>query len=100
MQIPAGKKVYFSSDNHLGAPTQELSKPREKKFLRWLEHVKEDAAAIFLLGDLFDFWFEYKTVVPKNHIRVLGKLAERSEAGFPLQQKQSKRGDQFVWSFQ
>ena len=84
MQIPAGKKVYFSSDNHLGAPTQELSKPREQKFLRWLEMVKADAAAIFLLGDLFDFWFEYKTVVPKYQVRVLGKLAEIADSGIPI----------------
>jgi UDP-2,3-diacylglucosamine hydrolase len=84
MQIPAGKKIYFSSDNHLGAPTQELSKPREHKFLRWLDHVKQDAAAIFLLGDLFDFWFEYKTVVPKHQVRVLGKLAEIADSGIPI----------------
>ena len=84
MQIPAGKKIYFSSDNHLGAPTREASKPREKKFVRWLDSIKEDAAAIFLLGDLFDFWFEYKTVVPKGHIRVLGKLAEIRDSGIPI----------------
>ncbi len=84
MQIPEGKKIYFSSDNHLGAPTQELSKPRERKFLEWLDKVKEDAAAIFLLGDLFDFWFEYKTVVPKGQVRVLGKLAEIRDSGIPI----------------
>ncbi len=84
MQIPEGKKIYFSSDNHLGAPTQELSKPRERKFLQWLDMVKEDAAAIFLLGDLFDFWFEYKTVVPKGQVRVLGKLAELRDSGIPI----------------
>jgi len=50
MQIPSGKKVYFSSDNHLGAPTQELSRPREKKFVQWLDEVKEDAAAVFFTG--------------------------------------------------
>lgn len=84
MQIPEGKKIYFSSDNHLGAPTQEKSKPREQKFLTWLDHIKEDAAAIFLLGDLFDFWFEYKHVVPKNQVRVLGKLAEIADSGIPI----------------
>ncbi|TXK78953.1 UDP-2,3-diacylglucosamine diphosphatase [Mesonia sp. K4-1] len=84
MQIPPGKKVYFSSDNHLGAPTQELSKPREKKFVQWLDEIKEDAAAIFLLGDLFDFWFEYKHVVPKGFVRVLGKLAEIRDSGIPI----------------
>jgi hypothetical protein len=76
MQIPKGKKIYFSSDNHLGAPTQAESLPREKKFVKWLDEIKEDAAAIFLLGDLFDFWYDYKTVVPKGFVRVLGKLAE------------------------
>ena len=84
MQLPEGKKIYFSSDNHLGAPTPEESLPREKKFVRWLDEVKKDAAAIFLLGDLFDFWFEYKTVVPKGFVRVLGKLAEISDSGIPI----------------
>ena len=84
MQIPAGKKIYFASDNHLGAPTPEQSMPREKKFVRWLDEVKQDAAAIFLLGDLFDFYFEYKTVVPKGFVRVLGKLAEIRDSGIPI----------------
>ena len=76
MNIPKGKKIYFASDNHLGAPTIEASRPREKKFVAWLDSIKQDAAAIFLVGDLFDFWFEYKTVVPKGFTRTLGKLAE------------------------
>lgn len=84
MQIPKGKKIYFSSDNHLGAPSRAESLPREKKFVQWLDTVKKDAAAIFLLGDLFDFWFDYKTVVPKGHVRVLGKLAELSDSGIPI----------------
>lgn len=84
INVTAGKKVYFSSDNHLGAPDFEASKPREKKFVAWLDTVKEDAAAIFLLGDLFDFWFEYKTVVPKGFVRTLGKLAEISDSGIPI----------------
>ena len=84
MQIPKGKKIYFSSDNHLGAPTLEASLPREKKFVKWLDEIKNDAAAIFLLGDLFDFWFEYKTVVPKGFVRTLGKLAEISDSGIPI----------------
>lgn len=84
IHIPEGKKVYFSSDNHLGAPTYEASKPREKKFISWLDCVKTDAAAIFLLGDLFDFWFEYKTVVPKGFVRTLGKLAEIRDSGIPI----------------
>lgn len=84
ISIPKGGKIYFASDNHLGAPTNEDSLPREKKFVAWLETIKQDAAAIFLLGDLFDFWFEYKTVVPKGFTRTLGKLAEISDAGIPI----------------
>ena len=84
MQIPKGKKIYFASDNHLGAPTKEASFPREKKFVAWLDEIKHDAAAIFLLGDLFDFWFEYKTVVPRGFTRTLGKLAEISDSGIPI----------------
>jgi len=84
MQISKGKKIYFASDNHLGAPTAEASRPREKKFVTWLDSIKDDAAAIFLLGDLFDFWFEYKKVVPKGFTRTLGKLAEISDSGIPI----------------
>lgn len=84
MKIPKGKKVYFASDNHLGAPTREKSFPREHKFVKWLDEVKKDAAAIFLLGDLFDFWFEYRTVVPKGFTRTLGKLAEITDSGIPV----------------
>jgi len=84
INIPVGKKVYFASDNHLGAPSMEKSMPREKKFVAWLDIAKRDAAAIFLLGDLFDFWFEYKTVVPKGFTRTLGKLAEITDAGVPV----------------
>ena len=84
IQVSDGKKVYFASDNHLGAPTPEDSLPREKKFVAWLDDAKKDAAAIFLLGDLFDFWMEYKTVVPKGFTRTLGKLAEISDAGIPI----------------
>ena len=78
------KKIYFASDQHLGAPTPEASFPREQRFVAWLDTVKQDAEAIFLLGDLFDFWFEYKTVVPKGFVRVLGKLAEIRDSGIPI----------------
>ena len=78
------KKIYFASDQHLGAPTPQSSLPREKKFVAWLNVIKEDAGAVFLLGDLFDFWFEYKTVVPKGFVRVLGKLAELKDAGIAI----------------
>jgi len=84
IDISTNKKVYFASDQHLGAPTKEKSFPREKKFLRWLNAIEKDAEAIILLGDLFDFWFEYKTVVPKGFVRVLGKLAQLRDDGIPI----------------
>ena len=78
------KKIYFVSDQHFGAPTAQQSKIREQKFVEWLDVIKQDASEVFLLGDLFDFWFEYKTVVPKGFIRVLGKLAEIRDSGIPI----------------
>ena len=84
IELPENKKIYFASDNHLGAPTVAESKPREAKFVQWLDTIKTDAGAIFLLGDLFDFWFEYKMVVPKGFVRTLGKLAELRDSGIPI----------------
>jgi UDP-2,3-diacylglucosamine hydrolase len=84
IQTSGNKKVYFASDQHFGAPTHKASLPREKKFVAWLDDIKKDAEAIFILGDLFDFWFEYKTVVPKGFVRVLGKLAEIRDGGTPI----------------
>jgi UDP-2,3-diacylglucosamine hydrolase len=84
MNIPANKKIYFASDQHFGIPNMEESKLREKKFVHWLDQIKQDAEALFLLGDLFDFWFEYKRVVPKGFVRVLGKLAEIKDSGIPI----------------
>jgi UDP-2,3-diacylglucosamine hydrolase len=78
------KKIYFASDQHLGIPDLKNSQIREKKFVQWLDQIKQDAGAIFLLGDLFDFWFEYKKVVPKGFVRVLGKLAEIRDSGIPI----------------
>ena len=84
MKLKNKKKIYFASDNHLGAPSNDISRVREKKFVNWLDFIKKDASSIFLLGDLFDFWFEYKTVVPKGFTRVLGKLAEISDLGIKI----------------
>ena len=84
MQIPAGKKIYFLSDFHLGAPDYESSLAREKRVVQFLDEIKKDAAVIFILGDLFDFWFEYKKVVPKGFVRILGKLAELTDNGIAI----------------
>ena len=69
------KKIYFASDFHLGVPTYEKSFEREKRIVRWLDEVKQDAQEIYLMGDMFDFWFEYKQFVPKGFVRLLGKIA-------------------------
>jgi len=74
-------KIYFASDFHLGVPTYTESLEREKKIISWLDKIKEDAKSIYLLGDIFDFWFEYKAVIPKGFVRLLGKLAELSDNG-------------------
>lgn len=84
MQLPEGKKVYFLSDFHLGAPNFEKSLEREKIIVSFLEKIRKDAAVIFLVGDMFDFWYEYKRVVPKGYTRLLGKLAEISDSGIQL----------------
>ena len=84
MQVPTGKKIYFLSDFHLGVPDHASSLKREKLIVRFLSEAKEDAAAIFIVGDLFDFWYEYKKVVPKGFVRILGKLAELTDSGIPL----------------
>jgi UDP-2,3-diacylglucosamine hydrolase len=84
MQIPPGKKVYFLSDFHLGAPDAEKSLIREKRVVAFLDEIKKDAAVIFIVGDIFDFWYEYRKVVPKGYVRLLGKLAELTDSGIPI----------------
>ncbi|MFA7686651.1 MAG: UDP-2,3-diacylglucosamine diphosphatase [Moheibacter sp.] len=79
-----GKKIYFASDQHFGAPDDISSLVREKRFVKWLDEIKGDCQDLFLLGDLFDFWFEYKQVVPRGFVRVLGKLAELSDSGIKI----------------
>jgi UDP-2,3-diacylglucosamine hydrolase len=79
-----GKKVYFASDFHLGVPDEETSRKREARIVEWLDFIKKDASVIFLVGDIFDFWFEYKHSVPKGFIRFLGKVAELSDNGISI----------------
>ncbi len=84
MNIAPGKKIYFLSDFHLGVPDYESSLVREKKVVAFLESIRHDAAEIFIVGDMFDFWYEYKTVVPKGYTRLLGKLAAITDSGIPI----------------
>tara|TARA_R110001592_G_scaffold134905_4_gene350796 strand:- start:7048 stop:7806 length:759 start_codon:yes stop_codon:yes gene_type:complete len=78
------KKIYFASDFHLGAPNYKKSLEREKLIVRWLDEIKHDAKEIFLVGDLFDFWFEYKHAIPKGFVRLQGKIAELTDSGIPI----------------
>ncbi|GAB3992250.1 UDP-2,3-diacylglucosamine diphosphatase [Spirosoma daeguense] len=84
ISLTAGQKAYFASDFHLGTPTPEQSRIREQAVVNWLDSVRTDAAVIFLVGDVFDFWFEYKRSIPKGFIRLQGKLAELTDAGLPI----------------
>ncbi len=91
-----GKKWYFASDFHLGIPGYKESREREDRIVRWLEAIKGDAERLFLLGDIFDFWFEYRTAVPKGYIRFLGKLAELSDIGVEITWF---KGNHDMWMF-
>jgi UDP-2,3-diacylglucosamine hydrolase len=90
------QNIYFASDFHFGIPDHDSSLAREKKLVAWLDFVRADAAEIFLMGDLFDFWFEYKTAIPKGYARLLGKLAEITDAGIPVH---LFLGNHDMWAF-
>ncbi len=82
--LEKGKSIYFASDFHLGAPDYNSSRAREEKIVKWLEEIKDSAQEVFILGDVFDFWFEYKYLAPKGFVRFLGKIAELADGGIPV----------------
>ncbi|MGA0558115.1 UDP-2,3-diacylglucosamine diphosphatase [Larkinella sp. VNQ87] len=84
LPLPPNRAVYFASDFHLGMPTPGVSRERERRVIRWLDTVRTDAEAIFLVGDVFDFWFEYREVIPKGFSRLQGKLAELADSGLKI----------------
>ena len=84
IRLSEGKKIYFASDFHLGVPDATASLKREKRIVQWLDSIRPDAHSIYLLGDIFDFWFEYKEAIPRGFIRLQGKLAEICDAGIPI----------------
>tara|TARA_B110000037_G_scaffold220964_1_gene290351 strand:- start:534 stop:1277 length:744 start_codon:yes stop_codon:yes gene_type:complete len=90
-----GQKIYFASDFHLGS-AGDSDHAREKKIVAWLNSIAHDAFEIYLVGDVFDFWFEYRYVVPKGHVRLLGKLAQLSDSGVKLH---IFTGNHDVWMF-
>lgn len=77
-------KIYFASDFHLGIDVKYTSKERELQIVSWLDQIKADAEELYLVGDLFDFWFEYKHAIPKGYVRFLGKLAELKDQGIKV----------------
>jgi len=89
-------RIYFVSDLHLGLHPVENSRQRERKFVQWLDEIKQDAEALYLLGDIFDYWFEYRKVVPRGFVRTLGKLAELSDRGIDIH---FFTGNHDVWVF-
>ncbi len=84
MTLSEDEKIYFASDFHLGTPNHANSLEREKRIISWLDSIQSDAKAIFLLGDQFDFWFEYKHMIPKGFVRFIGKLAELRDKNIPI----------------
>ena len=90
------KKIFFASDFHLGMGTAEESRKREHRILRWLDEIEPEAEALYLLGDLFDYWFEYKRVAPRGYVRFLGKLAQMVDSGIPVH---IFSGNHDVWMF-
>jgi UDP-2,3-diacylglucosamine hydrolase len=90
------KKIYFASDVHLGFPSNTLGLHREKLFVNWLTSIEHDAEMLFLVGDIFDFWYEYKKVVPRGFVRTLGKLAQMADAGIKIH---FFTGNHDVWAF-
>jgi UDP-2,3-diacylglucosamine hydrolase len=90
------EKIYFASDIHLGNRYLPDPSEAEKKLVRWLDSIKNNAAAIYFLGDVFDYWYEYKYVVPRGHVRFLGKLAELSDLGIEIH---LFTGNHDVWMF-
>lgn len=81
---------------HLGAPALTNNAERERLFVRWLDEISDDAAMVFLMGDIFDYWFEYKTVVPRGFVRALGKIAELTDSGIPVH---FFTGNHDIWVF-
>src|SRR5512145_248861 len=94
--LSPGKKAYFASDIHLGLYPYDVSNKREKVFVQWLDDIKSTAGALFLVGDVFDFWYEYRKVVPKGFVRFLGKICEFTDSGIPVY---FFTGNHDVWMF-
>jgi len=96
LPVDIGKKIYFVSDLHLGAMALKNNNERELLFVDWLQTIRNDASMLFLMGDYFDFWFEYRKVVPKGFVRSLGALASICDSGIPVH---FFTGNHDIWAF-
>jgi len=96
LTLPKDKKAYFASDFHLGLYPYEKSAQREKVIVQWLDLIKQDAGALFLVGDIFDYWYEYKKVSARGFVRFLGKICEFTDKGIPVY---FFTGNHDVWVF-
>ena len=94
--MPEKGKIYFISDIHLGAPALKNNREREMLFVQWLDEIKNDVAELYLMGDIFDFWYEYKKVVPRGFTRVLGRIADLTDRGIPVH---FFTGNHDIWVF-
>ena len=91
------KNVYFLSDAHLGSLAIPHQRMQERRLVRFLDSIKEKAGAVYLLGDMFDFWYEYKYVVPKGFTRFLGKLSELTDMGVEVHYF---TGNHDIWAYE
>ncbi|MFM9052915.1 MAG: UDP-2,3-diacylglucosamine diphosphatase [Bacteroidota bacterium] len=96
MQLQPGKKIYFASDFHLGVPDKVSSKDREHRVIEWMDRIFPTTQELYLLGDVFDFWFEYKTVVPRGYVRLLAKITQFTDSGIPVHYF---TGNHDMWTF-
>lgn len=90
------KKALFASDFHLGMPDCHSSRKREDKIVSWLNKYAKDVDEVYFLGDVFDFWFEYKRAIPKGYMRLFGKLAQLADSGVQLY---FFKGNHDMWLF-
>ena len=96
MQENSSKKIYFASDFHLGSPKYENSLVREKEICAWMDSIRSSCKELFLVGDIFDFWFEYKHAIPKGFVRLQGKIASFTDSGIPVH---TFTGNHDMWIF-
>jgi UDP-2,3-diacylglucosamine hydrolase len=96
MNLPKGKKIYFASDFHLGVPNEASSNKREKLICTWLKSIKSDCFELYLVGDVFDFWFEYKEAIPKGFIRIQAAIADFTDSGIRVYYF---TGNHDMWAF-